>query len=618
MTLSSYFRHSAQSMCEELKDSWDAVRDVKLNIGLFFAVFCVLFVIVGNVILLIGINFWLTVFPTDTLEHNSSQIAIQVVASMFLVLFFAVVMVAFAVVYGVLPLWHVLVDTNRRGGPWYRAFLLFASGASNGVCGLLGVYAMTYTPEFVQAVLLCAIPFSAQAWTVLFIPEERSRNYLSLFFIASFVFFVAGVLLSSLSAFLHIDENGRRAPWSWALIYLASSVLFGLWCVVQRLYLDAVMVKEAAPAHHAQKEAPVPKAVSAMPGGSTHAHETSGRRVHCTEGIAASRAGSDGQPSVSGEARASVSGNEPTSQPYPREEREAESGADAHDSTNAHPMPSLTAGDSRNASLAKSRSVAAAAPADVTTGQGVEDGSENEESENDESTLPELIMEKRTWAKQSVQDNAAKLILLVGGLLFQLLISFVCFPIDAIPWFGTSDTALETWYGFSNSVNFVFASWHNVKYGMLYSLGYAMSFIGCTYLNEHSPTLASVVLQLAGPITSLVIIIIPQWDVYGSSGNVGQKVGGVVLLLVAALLYHIWEQRSLKEMLAKAHEKQRRQEIEAAAWHANREAVEEGALPAEQERSHHDSVYSERLGGAQEKKGFHHTDATVVEMKANP
>ncbi|KPI82569.1 putative multipass transmembrane protein [Leptomonas seymouri] len=167
---------------------------------------------------------------------------------------------------------------------------------------------------------------------------------------------------------------------------------------------------------------------------------------------------------------------------------------------------------------------------------------------------------KREWASQSVDGNAAKVILLLFGLFFQLLVSVVLFPVDAIPWFGTSDSAQHAWEGFCNSVDFIFASWFNVRHGLLYSLGFAMSFIGCTYLNEHSPTLASVVLQLAGPITSLVIIIVPQWNVYKLDYSVGQQVGGVILLLVAALLYHLWEQESLRRMIAAADAQRLRQQ----------------------------------------------------------
>lgn len=486
----SFFQRSWKATKEELQNTVDNIRSTELNIAFLFAVFCVLLVIVGNVILLIAINFWIVQFPTDALAHNSSQIAIQVVTMLLLTFLFSVMCAVFTAVYGALPLWHVLADRNRVGGPWYRLFLLFASGASNGISSVLAVYAMTHTPEFIQAVLLCCIPFSAQAWTVIFIPIERKRDYLSMFFVASFLLFVAGVLLSSLSAFLHTNEQGEKASLAWALLYLASSVLFGLWCVVQRLYLDAVALK-----------VPLEAAGAAS----------------CAQLKQSSRS--------------------------PQRE---ELGASVAPATDAVPECTQEVGDTC-----------------------AEEGQRLFDVEDDGDELPlspsaELLM-KRQWGSQNVDDNAAKIVLLVVGMLFQLLVSFVVFPVDAIPWFGTSDSVQHAWEGLRSSMDFIFASWLHVRHGLLLTLGFAMSFIGCTYLNEHSPTLASVVLQLAGPITSLTIIIIPQWNVYQDSSSVGHKVGGVILLLVAALLYHLWEQQSLRVLLAKAEEAKRRGERAAAS-----------------------------------------------------
>lgn len=497
--VASFFRRGWKAMKEELQNTVDNIRSTQLNVAFLFAVFCVLFVIVGNVILLISINFWIVQFPVDALEHNSSQIAIQVVTMLLLAFLFSVLCAVFTAFYGALPLWHVLADRNRVGGPWYRLFLLFASGASNGISSVLAVYAMTHTPEFIQAVLLCCIPFSAQAWTVIFIPIERKRDYLSMFFIASFLLFVAGVLLSSLSAFLHPNEHGEKASLAWALLYLASSILFGLWCVVQRLYLDAVALKV------------LPEA--------------------------------EGAPSCP---KLRESSRTPQREELRDKAYTEELGASVTPATD--PVPECT----QKAGAACS-----------------EEGPRLFGMEDDDEELPLTpsaeLLAKRKWGSQNVDDNAAKMVLLVVGMLFQLLVSFLAFPVDAIPWFGTSDSALHAWEGFRNSIDFIFASWFHVRYGLLLTLGFAMSFIGCTYLNEHSPTLASVVLQLAGPITSLTIIIIPQWNVYQDSSSVGHKVGGVILLLVAALLYHLWEQQSLRVLLAKAEEAKRRHEHAATS-----------------------------------------------------
>ncbi|EPY26573.1 hypothetical protein STCU_06187 [Strigomonas culicis] len=493
-----------------MKETVKQLRELKASFVLLFAILCVFVVIVGNVIILISINFWISVFPSEELLHNSSQIAIQVVAMIFIVTLFSIVMVAFTIAYGTAPLWHILVDRNRRCGPLMRFFLLFASGATNGISSVLGVYGMTYTPEFLQAVLMCSIPFCAQAWTVVFIKEERKRNYLSLFFVASFLFFVAGVLLSSISSFLNTGENTVKVEWSWTLIYLLSCIIFGLWCVVQRLYLDGVVIVAEPRLRQAERE-------EAFIEGELPARLASHERepIEVDDGVAsASREGAAQQ-------RQSTEG-----------------------STGCPPKKAPAA-----------RYVAGHIASD-----------DDDEHAADEELMEMLLeKEKRHFADTSVDANAAKVVLLVVGILFQLLISFIVFPADAIPWFGTSSSAVDAWHGFRNAVDFIFASWENVRYGLLYSLGYAMSFFGCTYLNEHSPTLASVVLQLAGPITSIIILIVPKWNVYQDFGFIGHKIGGVILLLVAAVAYHFWEQQSMRELMAAAEVKRQLSEMNSLA-----------------------------------------------------
>lgn len=558
MRIVSSFKRGLASLKEELQLTWDSIRSTRWSLGLLFAIFCVLFVIVGNVILLIAINFWIVTFPAEAAEHNSSQIAIQVVTLIFLVLLFSIGGVVFTCVYGALPMWHILVDTDRVGCPLYRFFLLFCSGLTNGVSSVLGVYAMTYTPEFIQAVLLCAIPFSAQAWTVIFIPIERQRNYLSVLFIGSFILFAGGVLLSSLSAFIHPSSNGEKASWAWALLYLASSVIFGLWCVVQRLYLDAVVRKDTL---EEQDVAAIEAA------------------AHCSM---------EGEQLI--ESANQLSADQ---QQKPMKSEVRESGGDVvevghgsrepiHAAREESGVHETSSNGDRSSSAAK-KDRAAGVMVDSTYLEEDPRDSDGEVDEEAPLTADAELLMKREWASQTVDSNAAKMVLLLVGMIFQLLVSFVLFPVDAIPWFGTSDSALQAWEGFRNSVDFIFASWVNVRFGLLYALGYAMSFIGCTYLNEHSPTLASVVLQLAGPITSLVIIIIPQWNVYKSSNSVGQQVGGVILLLAAALLYHLWEQQSLRRLIAKTEEAQQRRRLQQQQ---------------EQQRQHGDEVV-ESLGEPQ-------------------
>ncbi|CBH17526.1 hypothetical protein, conserved [Trypanosoma brucei gambiense DAL972] len=434
------------------------IRSFKCSFALFFAVLCVLAIIVGNTILLLSVNFWLDLMVKESTE-GFTPIAVQVIVCLFLVLCFGVLIIVYIAVYGIKPLVRALCDTNRVGSPLYRMLLIFSSGATNGLSSALAIYAMTYTPEFMQAVLLSVIPFFAQIWTYALVREERDRCYSSMTLIGSLVLCIAGVLLASLSSFFTTDMSTKKAPWGWAFVYFLSCIVFGLWCVVQRLYFDAIMIKGTKP-QEGERELHQPLSHQ-------HPEITNSGRYE----------GRDGQRLPAEAAAAGVDG--------------------------------------------------------VTQSNEIEEVASSENAENP--------MLNREWAKQDENDLAAKALVLFLGIIFQAMVSFAFVPIDAIPGFGNSKDMKESWKNFSATFDFVFASWFNLRFGLLYTLGFLMSFIGCAYLNERSPPLASVVLQLAGPITSLVLIIIPEWDVFGEHGILSHKASGVIFLIIAGWAYHVWE-----------------------------------------------------------------------------
>lgn len=473
------FVDAKTAVAEELSTMKEELYSTRANATTFFAVFCVLLVLVANVVLLIAINFWLSIMPLDSLERNSSQIAIQVVSLALILGFFTLLTLFFAIFHGWKCLYGVIMRTDCVGGRLYRFSLLIASGVTNGLSSVLAVYAMTYTPQFLQAVLLCAVPFSAQAWTVWLIPLERRRKYLSLLFMASLFFFTAGVTLSSMNAFMNPE---LEASMWWALMYAVSAVIFGLWCVVQRLYLDAAII--LTPSQCGEESAGEAKVGSACSGPLT----TEPAHALVEESLSAAAATHNSE-----EKEGRATWDEPNNEqdvdlPPPP----------SHGSLSTHEPP------------------------------------------------PTFFF----WGSADPVPTATKLVLLVCGVFVQLLFTLCCFFVDVIPWFGTSNSVGEAWNAFESSVIFIFDSWFNVKYGLLYSLGFAMSFIGCTYLNEHSPTLASIVLQLAGPVTSLMIVLVPSWNVYHDEFQVWWKISGIVLLFMAAGLYQLWDQHSYRCMMA--------------------------------------------------------------------
>nr|CCC95186.1 conserved hypothetical protein [Trypanosoma congolense IL3000] len=418
------------------------------NFSLIFAIICLAAVIVGNVVLLIGVNFWLHLL-FEKLGDQYNPFALQIVVCLFLSLLFGILTVGYILKCGISPLWRALVEKNRVRGPLYRLFLIFASGATNGVSTVLAIYAMLHTPEFLQAVLMSVIPFFAQVWTYLLVVQERRRHYLSLTVISALLLCIGGILLSSSSSFISSTAANKSPPFGWVFVYFISCVVFGMWCVVQRLYFDAIAIVPE-PSEQIQEHS------------STQPFDQDGRV-------------SFGQPDGLGPANS------------------GEAGA-----------------------------------TDVPKESGLLE-------------TEELPINDRQWAKQDENDVAAKVLILFLGILFQMLVTFALVPVDAIKGFGSSNGMAHSWDNLQVTFHAIFESWHNLRYGVLHTFGFMLSFVGCAYLNERSPTLASVILQMAAPITSLTLIIVPQWDVFGEHGIVGYKVSGVLMLLIAGWSYHVWD-----------------------------------------------------------------------------
>ncbi|KAG8347294.1 hypothetical protein ERJ75_001521900 [Trypanosoma vivax] len=456
------------------------LRHSKCDFSLVFSILCVLAVVVGNVVLLIAINFWVSLLDKKAGDLNN-PITAQVVGCCLLVGCFTILTALYIVVYGVKPLIRVLTSSSRVRGPLYRFWLIVASGSTNAITGVLAIYAIPYTPEFMQAVLLSVIPFMAQVWTYLLVVEERQRQYASFTLIGSLILCVLGILLSSFSSLVKVDTSTHVAPWEWSLVYFVSCVVFGLWCVVQRLYLDAITTRQDKKEASEITDEKVDLELSCT--------------VECSAGLSPSCKKTDNAPDC-----------------YGAKEGKGDCG-DVMDT-------SVSASD---------------------------------------NTGEKLIVAQREWAKQDKDDLAAKVVLLFFGIVVQALVTFACVPVGAIPWFGGFDSVADAWRTFVATFNIIFESWENVRYGVVYTIGFFMSFLGCAYLNERSPTLASVVMQMAGPITSLVLIIAPAWDVFGEHGILGHKIGGVIMLLLAGCAYHVWEVTTLQFMWNRW--KQQREEV---------------------------------------------------------
>lgn len=163
----------------------------------------------------------------------------------------------------------------------------------------------------------------------------------------------------------------------------------------------------------------------------------------------------------------------------------------------------------------------------------------------------------------AIPDAVQKLTMLVGDAFFTMLLAVALLPIDALPWFGTSPDVGTSWQRFTSGLRFIFDNTHhNAWLGVGYVASEVSTYVSCAYLNAYSPTLSSFVVQLAGPVTALLVVGFPALQPASSgasgsgsgSGSAGggdgqdrsalqvlEQVGGTLLVAAACLLYYRWE-----------------------------------------------------------------------------
>ena len=137
-----------------------------------------------------------------------------------------------------------------------------------------------------------------------------------------------------------------------------------------------------------------------------------------------------------------------------------------------------------------------------------------------------------------------KILMLLGDTFFQVLWTFVILPMDAIPWFGTSPNVAATWTSLVQGLHCVLSCPSNLLWCALYSICYFASYLGDGYLNHISPTLCCIIIQLEGPVTALVLIVVPSWNVAVGGDVLWWQQGLAGLVMVgSAVLYYQWERQ---------------------------------------------------------------------------
>lgn len=145
-------------------------------------------------------------------------------------------------------------------------------------------------------------------------------------------------------------------------------------------------------------------------------------------------------------------------------------------------------------------------------------------------------------------DTSVKIFMLSTDTFWQLIVTLLLLPADALPWYGNSKNVGVTWHNFLEGVDCVFTIRENAIYGVMYTLGFVFTYLGSAYLNHYSVALCAIVTQLSSPVTALILVIIPSWNQHGQDSPPWfLSLISIVMLSVAALIYVVWEEKTDEE-----------------------------------------------------------------------
>lgn len=175
-------------------------------------------------------------------------------------------------------------------------------------------------------------------------------------------------------------------------------------------------------------------------------------------------------------------------------------------------------------------------------------------------------------------DTTVKLVMLSSTTTVQLVAALLLFPVNVFPLFGSFSTLSEAFASFLAALHCVFFSCKdNFLFCFLYSLGFICIYAGSVYLNQYSVILCSMVTQLAGPLTALILLLFPLLDASvndtnndvisddswssgsgsGDGGSAGVKshggfmfwgtISAIAALVFGTLVYLIWDEETAVE-----------------------------------------------------------------------
>ncbi|ORC93354.1 uncharacterized protein TM35_000012310 [Trypanosoma theileri] len=183
----------------------------------------------------------------------------------------------------------------------------------------------------------------------------------------------------------------------------------------------------------------------------------------------------------------------------------------------------------------------------VTTPQKV-DTTSNDKNSEDIHEEPEEHYNNMIPPTEG-NDTIVKLVMLAGETNLQFILIMMTLPMDALPWWGGSSSVSAAWENFSEGIWCLFNCDKNFLFCMIYTTGFVFTYIGSAYLNHYSVTLCSMIGQLSSPLTALLLIIVPKWDLEKGYTPWYLSLLAAILLCFGSLVYALWEEKTDEEKL---------------------------------------------------------------------
>ncbi|KAK7199023.1 hypothetical protein NESM_000870500 [Novymonas esmeraldas] len=511
---------------------------------MLWVILLVALVMVGNFMQIVMLNFWLISFPADGTPGNYTAFAVP---GIFFAVLFALLFGAYAVVR------RPSLQFARHAHGWG---ILVGVGFCDAFNSWMATYAASYTSEVLQALFANLCPLYAVflcKWIL-----QDTRRYANAYIVSVFVLTICGILAASLYGLIK-DHNMGEGNW-WILIYFLSMPFRVLMNVWQSLYMIVYTRDPKFVPWLRVRLATEEDAAAASPA------------VAAAAGVAGLRGetnNDDGTPDTSDTCIAGVDvvaqGCAPltkkvTASAVPRNGVDAVEAGDDCDAEELDCDAPQTRATLSTAAVVSLREPIASF-AEVRDAMGSrhsedESGSGGDNNTPTASTAPPLPTQTMFTVRYNQgEDTIVKLVMLAGETVLQMCFTLCLLPADALPWWGNSKTVSATWGNFIEGVRCVFTIGDNFLYCFLYTLGFVFTYVGCAYLNHYSAALCSIVTQLSSPVTALMLVIVPSWNVQVDGDSPWYyNVIAILCLCVAALLYVVWEEVTEEEKVHTEYE----------------------------------------------------------------